>query len=78
VDGARITRSVSISVVATDNVAVAKMQLFVDGVRRTTKLGGSLAYTWNANQASTGMHTLLVQATDGAGNVAQRSIIVYK
>lgn len=60
----------SVSVSATDNVAVAKVELYVDGSLAGTKTAAPYTFTVNLNSLSTGTHTLQAKAYDNAGNTS--------
>ncbi len=70
-DGALVTDIVVVEAHATDDVGVAGVQFFVDGV-----LTGSLdtvapyALTWDTRTVSNGAHTLTARAYDTSGNAA--------
>lgn len=68
--GATVSGSVAIAATATDNVAVAKLELFVDGVLGGTDTSSPYAFVWNSTGAAAGTHTLALVATDTSGNVA--------
>jgi hypothetical protein len=68
--GQTVSASVPVAANATDNVAVASVQFFLDG----TPLGSPVtaapyAIQWDTTTASNGTHTLSAQATDTSGNV---------
>ncbi|HVE27504.1 MAG TPA: family 16 glycosylhydrolase, partial [Sporichthya sp.] len=64
---------VGIKGIATDNVGVTKVQLFIDNKLMATSSTSPLSYTWNARKASSGAHNVLVKAWDPAGNMGQSS-----
>lgn len=76
--GSKLGNSVTISGSATDNVGVTKLQLAIDGKLVATVSGGSLSYSWNTRKVTSGSHTILLLATDAAGNTASTSISVSK
>lgn len=63
---------------ATDNVKVTKMELYIDGVLKSSTTSSSLSYTWISYNVARGNHNLTVKAYDAAGNVGQNSITVVK
>ena len=67
--GATVSGSVSVTASAQDDVAVAKVEFFVDGVLGGTDTAAPYAFVWNTVGASTGTHTLSLVATDTSGNV---------
>ena len=75
--GATVSRSVTLSASASDNVGVAGVQFRVDGA----DLGSELrqppyAQAWDTTAAANGAHTLSATARDAAGNRAGASIPV--
>jgi len=72
--GVVVTGTVTVSVAATSSTTVSAVQLLIDG----SPLGSALTatpyqITWNTASATNGAHTLIAQATDAAGNVADSS-----
>jgi hypothetical protein len=68
--------SVTVKASATDNVGIAKMQLYVDNTLELESANGSLLYTWAVTYK--GIHTFTVKAFDAAGNVRSQSLTMYK
>jgi chitodextrinase len=77
-DASAIGRKVNIRALATDNVGVARMEIYIDGSMKTSTTSGTASYTWDAKKASRGLHTITVKATDKASNTGTKSIVVYK
>lgn len=77
-DGAKVSGNVNIVATASDNVAVARMTLYIDGESRVTASGASLSYNWKTRRDSMGTHTIRVDATDPSGNTGSRIIQVVK
>lgn len=73
-------KNTSITASATDNVAVVKLELFIDDISYATTNGSSIATSWNTTQLGirTGIHTITARATDAAGNVGTMSVTVSK
>jgi thermitase len=76
-NGARVNGNVSVSVDASDNVALAGVSLYIDGALAATG-NGSLSYRWNTRKANAGGHTIQATARDVAGNSSTQSIQVTK
>jgi chitinase len=57
--------NVMINSFASDNVAVTRMELYIDGTLQLTSAGGSLSVGWNFGM---GLHTMTVKAYDAANN----------
>lgn len=75
---ATIGNKMAIAATATDNVGVVKMQIYIDGILKTSSTTGSASYSWNSRKASSGSHTITVKAYDAAGNFGQTTVTVYK
>jgi thermitase len=77
--GARVSGNVSVTCVATDNVRVVKVGLYVDGVLTSTSTTAPFAMSWNAKKVKPGAHVLLEKAYDAAGNVGTSApVTVYR
>jgi len=73
--GSNVNNTVSIQAKANDNVGVAKVELYVDGVLKATSTTAPFTTKWNARKASRGSHTLQLRATDSSGNTAWSSSV---
>ena len=73
--GATVRGSVAVSVTATDNVAVASVELLVDGAVVGSDSSAPFSFTWDAGAVSNGSHTLQARATDTAGNMATSALV---
>ncbi len=71
-DQASLTGTVTVSVNATDNVAVSSVSISIDDVVVST----STSYSWNTANSAAGGHTLKAIAKDAAGNQGTSSISV--
>jgi len=68
-DGATVTGVISVTADATDNVAVAGVQFFLDGnLLGAEDTAAPYAITWNTASVPNGSHTLTARARDAAGN----------
>jgi thermitase len=74
VTGATVTGTLTVSGLATDNVGVVKVELWVDGTLNTSTTSPSYALNWNSASIPNAGHTLTVKAYDVAGNVGQASV----
>ena len=72
-NGAWVRNIVQISVSASDNVAVAQVSIYIDGVQYYTGTAAPYVYNWNAKKFSGGTHTVAVKAWESAGNSASAS-----
>ena len=52
-----------------DNISVARVEVYLDGVLQTTDPTSPYQWAWNTVTASDGVHTLQARAYDAAGNV---------
>ena len=77
-DGSYLTKKTTVTVAASDDVGITRIELYVDGVLRSTSSTGSLTWTWNTVRASIGAHLVLAKVYDAAGNVGVASVTVYK
>lgn len=67
---------VSISVNAADNVAVARVEFYVNDQLLATEATAPYVYLWNASAQASGVYTLMAKAYDAAGNVSQSTATV--
>jgi len=77
-DGAHLSKLVKIKVLASDNIGVTRMQLYVDGLLRVDTSASAISLPWNVKKASKGEHIISSKAYDAAGNVGTDSITIYK
>ena len=71
-----VSGAVNIQISAQDNVAVALVKCYVDGVLKGTATADSLSCSWNTRKATTGLHTISAYAEDTAGLSASTEIQV--
>jgi len=77
--GATVTGNVSVFVSVSDNVAVTKVVLYVDGALVASSTVSPFTNRWNTKKERAGVHTLQCKAYDAAGNVGASSpLSVYK
>lgn len=78
-DGSTIGKKMTITVAATDNVGVAKIELYIDGMLKSSLSGGtSLTYNWNTVKVAAGTHTIMANAYDAAGNIGTAKMTLHK
>ena len=71
--------NVTVSVSASDNVRVTRVDLYVDGSVYGSSSSATPVFDWSAAKAGKGTHTLRAYAFDAAGNVGtSSSVTVYK
>jgi hypothetical protein len=68
--GAVVSRSVRVSITATDDVAVTSVELKVGGVLAGTDTTGPYLVKWSTRSLADGSYTLTAVAHDAAGNSA--------
>jgi thermitase len=73
--GAAVSGTVSVTVSTSDNVGVARVELYVDGVLKATATAPPFTTKWNARKAAKGTHTLQCKAYDAAGNTAYSPVV---
>ena len=73
--GAKVSKSVGISVAASDNVGVKRVELFIDGKYYQSSTSASVVFSWNVSNATKGQHTLQAFAYDAAGNKGASAIV---
>lgn len=74
--GATVTGAVSITVAATDNIAVTAVSLSVDGVAVSNSTAAPFTNTWNSATVTNGTHTITVTAKDAANNKTSATVQV--
>ena len=73
---AALSGTVTVTASATDNVGVTKVELFADGVSIGSASASSASASWNTTTVADGAHSLLVKASDAAGNVGTATLAV--
>jgi thermitase len=73
--GATVNSTVGVSASASDNVAVTKAELYVDGVLASTMTASPYLFSWDTTKVANGSHTLQTKAYDAAGNVGTSAAI---
>jgi thermitase len=66
---------VPVSVNATDNVGVTKVELRVNGALLASDTSAPYSFSWDSKLAANGMSTLVATAYDAAGNAASSSSV---
>lgn len=78
-NGATVIRTAKISIAASDNIGVAALSCYVDGVLLATSTNvTSMACYWNTRKSAAGVHTISAVARDAAGNATTTAISVTK
>jgi thermitase len=68
-DGSSVSAGVSVSVSATDNVGVTRVDLYVDGSFFSSDATAPYSFFWNTSAVGNGPHSLTAVAFDAAGNI---------
>jgi thermitase len=77
--GGSVSGNVSVTVSASDNSGVTKVELYVDGLLQSASTSGPFTNKWNTAKSSKGSHSLHCKAYDVAGNVGVSAVVtVYK
>ena len=71
-----VSGTVQISVAASDNVAVALLQCYVDNKLMGTTNASSLSCSWSTRKVAPGLHTISAKAVDTSANAATTAIQV--
>jgi len=77
-NNATVGGTAQVNVTATDNSSVSSVDLLIDNnVVNTQTVGSNSIYTlpWDTTKATNGSHSLMVKATDIAGNVGASSVL---
>ena len=74
--GATVSGAVTVLASASDDFAVAKLEVYVDGALKATSLNAaSLSYLWDTAGLANGTHALAAKAYDAAGNVGASATV---
>ncbi|WP_281999185.1 Ig-like domain-containing protein [Geotalea uraniireducens] len=71
--GSTVSGTATVSVAASDNVGVSKVEFYVNNVLQATDTAAPYTFTWNTAALANGSYTLSAKAYDAAGNVGQSS-----
>jgi len=77
-EGDKVGPTVPVTASATDNVAVTRMELYVDDQLVLTSNSASLTWNWTTRKIIKGAHTVKVIAYDAADNAGSQTITAYK
>jgi hypothetical protein len=73
-DGGTVSGGVGVTAAASDNVAVKKVELYVDGVLAATSTASPYSFAWDTTSAGNGAHWLYARAYDAAGNYGSAGV----
>jgi hypothetical protein len=74
--GATVAGTTTVSANASDNVAVTRVDLYLDAALYASKTAAPYSFAWNTLATADGAHTLKLVAVDAAGNSANTSMAV--
>ena len=69
-NGAKVPTNLSVYASSSDNIAVIKVELYVDGLLQSASTTSPFTTKWNTSKAARGSHLLRLRAYDAAGNWA--------
>jgi hypothetical protein len=73
--GSTVTGTVAVSASASDNVAVSKVEFYVNGVLQATDTASPYTFSWNTAALANGSYPLSIKAYDAAGNVGSSASV---
>lgn len=75
--GTKIGAKLNVSVSASDNVGVTRVELYLDGDFVGTDTAAGYSFSLNTRKISNGTHTLVAKAYDAAGNMATSTTVSF-
>jgi hypothetical protein len=75
-NGATVSGSINITVNASDNIGVDRVEFYVDNTLKFSDYSAPYSYSWDSTSVSNGSHTLMVKAIDFSGNQNSYSVSV--
>lgn len=76
--GAKVAKTVKVSVTSSDNVAVKRVDLLVDGKVYASSTSATVDFSWNTSKVSRGSHSLQAVAYDAAGNPGRSATVTVQ
>lgn len=76
--GSIVNGLVAVNVPASDNVGVARVDLFINGALFATGTTSPFSFSWDTTTVTDATYTLTASAYDAAGNIAQSSAVTAK
>ena len=74
-NGATVSGAIEVDASASDNVAVTKVEFYLDGVLQSTDTSSPYSWMWDTTTAAEGAHSLSSKAYDAAGNVGTSTAV---
>jgi thermitase len=78
IGGTTVSTNQTVTVSASDNRGVTKVELYVDGVLKETDTSAPWSFRVNTRQWAPGNHTLVAKAFDAAGNSSLSSAVTVR
>lgn len=75
VNSSRLLSTTRISIASSDNVAVTKVALYIDGRLAGSTTIANPTFTWSTYGVALGWHTIQAYAYDAAGNVGSSAVV---
>ena len=72
-NSATVSGTVAVTASASDNIAVSRVEFFVNGALSSTTTSSPYSFSWNTKTVANGSYTLFAKAYDAANNVGQSS-----
>ena len=66
--GSKVSGTVTIFVLASDNTGVGSVAIYIDGKLKITDTSAPYSYSWNTKSYKAGTHTIMAIVTDAYGN----------
>jgi hypothetical protein len=73
--GSTVSGTVNVTASASDNVAVTRVEFYLDGALQSTDTTAPYAWSWNSAASSNGSHSLQSRAYDAASNVGSSALV---
>ena len=70
-----VSGTITVVASASDNVAVTKVEFYLDNVLQVTDTASPYNWSWNTTQASNALHNLTAKAYDAAGNIGTSTTV---
>ena len=75
VAGSTVSGTISITATASDNVAVSKVELYVNGVLKATDTASPYTFSWDTTLLANGVYPLSAKAYDAANHATQSTTL---
>jgi len=75
-DGDVVKGTIAVSVMASDNIGVLKVELYLDGSLHATDTSSPYSLSLDTKLLKNGDHTLLAKVYDKAGNASSDNIVI--